>query len=99
MEYSEIEKLISLLGNLGLGMLIGGGIVYLFIKNYIPSYLSEKAKNLATKEDIEGITETVESVRSGYAQLLEEVRSNNQLKIAAVESERKVLRKKYIWRS
>ena len=96
MDFSEIEKLISLLGNLGLGALVGGGVVYLFIKSYIPSYLSEKAKNLATKEDIEGITEKVESVKSGYAHLLEEVKSNNQLKLAAVEREKNTKKEVYM---
>ena len=28
----------------------------LFIKNFLPSYMEEKGKNLATKEDIEVIT-------------------------------------------
>ncbi len=96
MDFSGIEKLISLLGSLGLGALIGGGVVYFFIKSYIPSYLSSKAKNLATKEDIEGITDKVESVRSGYAHLLEEVKSNNQLKIAAVEREKNTKKEVYM---
>lgn len=96
MKYSEIEKLISLLGSFGIGALVGGVIIYLFIKNYIPSYLSEKAKNLATKEDIEGITDTVESVKSGYSYLLEEVRANNQLKIAGVDREKNIKKEVYM---
>jgi len=38
-------------------------LLYLF-KKALPSYLSEKGKNLATKQDIEEITEIVESVKS-----------------------------------
>lgn len=34
---------------------------------YLPSYTKEKAKNLATKEDIEDITNMVESVRAEFA--------------------------------
>ncbi len=64
MEISDIEKLVSYLGVFGTGALIGGGIILLFIKSYLPSYLSEKAKNLATKQDIEGITRKVEEVKS-----------------------------------
>lgn len=32
-------------------------LIGLFVKNYLPSYMDEKGKNLATKEDIEEITE------------------------------------------
>lgn len=96
MEYSEIEKLISLIGSFGIGTVLGGGIIFFFIKSYIPSYLSEKAKNLATKEDIESLTDKVESVKSGYAQILEEIRSNNQLKFAAVEREKNTKKDVYM---
>ena len=96
MSISEIEKLISLLANLGLGAIIGGGIVYLFIKSFIPKYLSEKAKNLATKEDIADITDKVESVKSDYATILEEVRSNYQLKFAAIEREKNTKKEVYL---
>jgi len=95
-ELSEIEKLISLLGSFGIGALLGGGIIYLFIKSYIPSYLSEKAKNLATKEDVETITDKVESVKAGYAEVLEEIKSNNQLKLAAVEREKAIKKEVYM---
>jgi len=36
----------------------------LMIKSFFPSYIKKKAENLATKEDIEQITEKIESVRS-----------------------------------
>ncbi len=32
-------------------------LIGLFVKNHLPSYMDEKGKNLATKEDIEEITE------------------------------------------
>ena len=67
MEISDIEKIMSLLGSFGVGAVLGAGIIFLFIKSYIPSYLTEKGKNLATKEDIEIITEKVESVKTDYA--------------------------------
>ncbi len=96
MSISEVENLISLLAEFGFGALIGGGIVLLFIKTFIPKYLSEKAKNLATKEDIAEITSKVESVKSDYATILEEVRSNHQLKFAAVEREKNIKKEVYL---
>src|SRR5579862_6505736 len=47
----------------------------LFLKNYLPSYLGEKGKNLATKEDIELITDKIEAVKALHAQDLELVRA------------------------
>ncbi len=38
----------------------------LFIKNYLPSYMEEKGKNLATKEDIEAITRKTEEVQKEF---------------------------------
>lgn len=39
-------------------------VAYFYIKNLLPSYFSEKGKNLATKEDIEVITEKIKTVES-----------------------------------
>lgn len=38
----------------------------LFIKNYLPSYMAEKGKNLATKEDIQEITRKTEEVQKEF---------------------------------
>lgn len=38
--------------------------LYFLIKSYFPAYFSEKGKNLATKEDIEEITEKIKTVES-----------------------------------
>lgn len=96
MDITEIKDLISLLGSLGIGAVLGGGIIHFFIKSYIPSYLTEKAKNLATKEDIAGITDQVEDVKIGYAKILEEVRSDNQLKLASIEREKSIKKEVYL---
>lgn len=40
-------------------------ILGLFLKNYFPSYMDEKGKNLATKEDIAEITRKTEVVQQG----------------------------------
>ncbi len=96
MSISEREKLISLLADFGLGVVVGSGIIFLFIKHLIPNYLSEKAKNLATKEDIADITDKVESVKTDYAKILEEVRNNYQLKFAAIEREKNTKKEVYL---
>lgn len=52
-------------------ILISIGIVVLLAKKYVPTYVSEKAKNLATKEDIASITAEVENIRLQYAKDIE----------------------------
>jgi len=96
MTIQEIEKLLQLAGNLGIGIIIGGGIVYLLLKFFLPSYLSEKGKNLATKEDIASITEKVESVKTDYAKVLEELRTNNQLMLNEIEREKSIKKEVYL---
>lgn len=49
------------------------------------SYLSEKSKNIATKEDIADITRSVEEVKNEYNLFIEEIRSRNSLKMAAID--------------
>lgn len=53
-------------------------IVGLLLKHYLPPYLTEKGKNLATKEDIEEITNKIERVRSQYASEIEKLKSELQ---------------------
>lgn len=96
MTIEEIEKLMALAGSLGVGTLLGAGVVYFLIKSFIPSYFSEKGKNLATKEDITVITDKVESVKTDYAKVIEEVRSNNQLKLAEIEREKNIRKEVYL---
>ena len=56
---------------------------------YLPSYLSKKGENLATKEDIAEITREVERVKSEYTERLEGIaehlRYRNQLRLAALD--------------
>lgn len=96
MDVGEIEKVISLFGSFGLGAVIGAGIIFLLLKSFLPSYLSEKGRNLATKEDIAAITDKVESVKTDYAKVLEELRSNNQLKLAEIEREKNIKKEVYL---
>lgn len=68
-----------------LGLIVAIVIVYLIGKHSLSSYLSEKGKNLATREDIRKITELVEEVKAPYNQLLEELRARHQLRLAAID--------------
>jgi hypothetical protein len=86
----------SLLLRYGFEAAVAGGIVFLLIKSFLPGYLSQKGKNLATQEDIESITDKVELVKSSYAELLEEVKSNNQMKIAAISREKMIKKEVYM---
>ncbi len=55
-------------------ILLAIGCIFLF-KKYLFSYSSEKGKNLATKEDIGEITNSIESVKLNHAKLLESTRA------------------------
>lgn len=96
MDLAEIEKILSYVGSLSVGLIIGASIIYFLLKSFLPSYFSEKGKNLATKEDIESITDKVESVKTDYAKVLEELRSNNQLKLAEIEREKNIKKEVYL---
>jgi hypothetical protein len=76
--------------------LISGLVIGLLIGRFLPSYFSEKGKNLATREDIAKITEAIEKVRTTYQSelqqlqhqnnvVIEELRGRHQLRMAAVE--------------
>jgi hypothetical protein len=47
-----------------IGFLALGFIIRYLIKNTVPAYFTEKGKNLATKQDIEDITQKIESVKA-----------------------------------
>ena len=76
--------------------LLAIGVGILLWRSFFPSYLSEKGKNLATKEDIAEITRQVEGVKEFYstrlkelehqnALVLEQLKAQQQLRLAAVE--------------
>lgn len=46
--------------------LITAILISLLLNKFLPSYFSEKGKNIATKEDIEQITQKIENVKSNY---------------------------------
>ena len=71
MSIDEIKIFLSYVGAFGVGGIIVGGIVLYLLKSFVPSYLREKGKNLATSEDIAKITAEIEGVKLQYAVLLQ----------------------------
>lgn len=57
-------------------------VIGYLLRGFFPSYSKEKGKNLATKEDIQGITEKIEAVKMEYAKSLEAVKTKLQLEAA-----------------
>lgn len=85
MSLADIEKLLTYAGAFGVGGVLFGAVVFYLLKSFVPSYLNEKAKNLATREDIAQITEEIERVKTQYAFLIEELKAKHQLRLAAIE--------------
>lgn len=96
MQLEAVQAVMSLLIRYGFEAVIAGCIVFILIKFFLPGYLSQKGKNLATREDIEEITNKVESVKAGYAEVLEEVRNNNQIKLASINREKEIKKEVYM---
>lgn len=61
--------------------MIGFVVVALTLKAYLPSYLKEKGRNLATKEDIGGITQQIEQIRTQHALEIERLKADLQCEV------------------
>ncbi|MEQ8244464.1 hypothetical protein [Fulvivirga sp.] len=72
---SEISEYIN-----GVVLLIGFTILYFTTKNLLPSYFSEKGKNLANKKDISELTSKVEEVKIEFAERLQHLKSKLDVK-------------------
>jgi hypothetical protein len=55
--------------------IIGLAVLGLLLKSYLPSYMKKKGENLATKEDIQVITDLIESTKAIYTEKLEQLRA------------------------
>lgn len=67
-------------------LLLSGVFILLIIVQFtLISYLKEKGKNLASKEDLSELTNIVEGIKNNHQALMEEVKTNNQLKVYSVE--------------
>jgi hypothetical protein len=85
MTIEEIKAIKDLVASFGIGALVAVISIAVFVRAYLPSYLSEKAKNLATKEDVRAITVEIEAVKHGYTSLIETQRATQQLRLAAID--------------
>ena len=79
--YATVLELLAIVGT---SAVVASGVVVFFLKAYFSGYLGEKAKNLATKEDIAEITRQVEGVKNEYSLNIEGLKAHNQLKMAAL---------------
>jgi hypothetical protein len=57
-------------------LLGAGGVVGLLLRSFLPSYLTQKGQNLATKEDVAAITREVEAAKLEYVAQAERLRSD-----------------------
>lgn len=99
MSPEEMQIIFTFLLRYGFEGVIAGVIVFLLVKHFLPGYLSQKGKNLATKEDISYITKEIEEVKSTYSQILETFKAQHQLRLAAVEKRLQVHQEAFcLWR-
>ena len=86
-----------------IGLLLLGFVV----GQFLPSYIREKGKNLATKEDIGAITRKVEEVKSEYTEklthlshqnnlIVEQFRSGSQMHAAMLLKRMEILQEAYV---
>lgn len=71
-------------------------VLWGLLRHFFPGYLNEKARNLATKEDVADITRRIEDVKHDYATLLEEQKQKGQLKFAALDKRLAVAQEAYV---
>lgn len=62
-------------------------VIVTFGAAYLASYIREKGKNLATREDIQEITDKIESVKISYAKELEVLKSEYSAHLKYFESQ------------
>ncbi|NTW88977.1 MAG: hypothetical protein HGB26_07640 [Desulfobulbaceae bacterium] len=67
-------------------IIIGGLLIY----KYLPAYFVQKGKNLATKEDVEIITEKVEKIRSQYSADIERLKATLDSESALLQKRRQI---------
>lgn len=82
-----MELLTFVISVASLVAVVAGG---LFLRSYLPSYFTEKGKNLASKEDIAQITRLVESVKAQYVAEVEKVKATLVSEGQVVERRRRV---------
>ena len=69
---------------------VGFVVAGLLLRGYLPSYVAEKAKNSASKEDIAHLTDLVESVKSLHTSELERLKADLLVEGQITERRRRV---------
>jgi hypothetical protein len=64
--------------------------------SFLGTYLAEKAKNTATKEDIGTITRKIEEARSEYSAKIEELKGTYQLRAVSLEKRLAILQEAFV---
>ena len=99
MSPEELKMIFTFLAQYGLTGLVAGLVAVLLLRIFLPGYLAEKGKNLALKEDIAQITEKIEEVKRQHSELLEDLKTRNQLRIAALQERLRAHQEAYqLWR-
>jgi hypothetical protein len=75
---------------LSIATIIGLCMIGLLGRSFLPAYISEKAKNLASKEDLARLTDVVEGVKAKHAAEIEEVKATLADEAHITERRRKV---------
>lgn len=95
----EFTNILRSLIPFGLGVSVAAVVLYLLQKYWLSGYLTEKGKNFATKENIAEITDKVEAVKRQHAELLEGLKTKNQLRLAGLEHRLRAHQEAYgLWR-
>lgn len=92
------------------GALIASSIFGALFRFFLPGYLAEKGKNLATKEDVAAITREVkrvedeyargiEALKQQYAVVLQQLHTASELRLAAADARLKAHQEAFaLWR-
>jgi hypothetical protein len=100
MTVEEIKWLLEVFAKYGMSGIVTGCVLFFLSKNYLSSYLTEKGKNLATKEDVEKITHLVKGVEHQYNVLIKEMEAKQQLRMAAMDKRLEVHQTAFtLWRT
>lgn len=85
MTIDDVISICKLLAAFGFGTVTVGLLGFIALRAYLIPYLNEKAKNLATREDVADLTHAVEKVRAEYATLIEVQKARHQLRLAGID--------------
>lgn len=65
-------------------------VAVVLVRSFLPSYIAEKGRNAASKEDLAQLTELVESVKTGHLSEIERLKSSLLVAVQVTERRRRV---------